>query len=116
MPSTEFLDAWANICMEDGDPKVDLYACFGKDTSYWETIGLAYTGGACIDGFKTSMNEWRKTPAEQGLVTTKLPFQDFKNDERSGLFFVHEFLLMYFYSILIQITLFRLLLMKWDTT
>ena len=62
-PSTDYLDTWAQIGQDDADPKVDLYAAFGKDPSYWGTVGLAYVGGACNDFIKTSFNEWRKTPS-----------------------------------------------------
>jgi len=68
MPSTNSLEAWSKIGQEDADPKVDLYAAFGKDPEYWGTVGLAWVGGACNDYIKTSMNEYRNTPGETASV------------------------------------------------
>ena len=69
MPNTDSLKAWSKIGKQDADPKVDLYVCFGRGPSYYGTVGLAWVGGACNDFLKTSMNEWRKTPAETASVT-----------------------------------------------
>ena len=68
MPSTDSLDAWSAIGQSDADPKVDLYAAFGKDPQYYGTVGLAWVGGACNKYIKTSFNEWRKTPVETAMV------------------------------------------------
>merc|ERR1712018_384537 len=68
LPSTDSLGTWAQYGVEDGDAKVDLYCAFGKDSSYYGTVGLAYVGGACNKQWKTSFNEWRKTPSETAMV------------------------------------------------
>ena len=68
MPNTKFLEAWSAIGQQDADPKVDLYIAFGRDSEYYGTVGLAWTGGACSSYHKTSMNEWRRTPAETATV------------------------------------------------
>ena len=62
------MDTAATVSEEDGDDRVDLYAWFGKDTSYYGTVGLAYVGGACTEGIRASFNEWRKTPVETAMV------------------------------------------------
>ena len=67
-PSTDYLDTWSQIGKDDGDKKVDLYCAFGKDSSYYGTVGLAWVGGACNDYIKTSFNEYRNTPSETGMV------------------------------------------------
>ena len=67
-PSTDNLDAASKAGWDDNDPAIDLYAWFGKDPSYYGTVGLAWTGGACSPYVKTSFNEWRKTPAETAGV------------------------------------------------
>ena len=68
MPNTNSLNDWSQIGQDDADPKVDLYCAFGKDPEYWGTVGLAWVGGACNDYTKTSMNEYRNTPAETAMV------------------------------------------------
>ena len=80
-PSTESLDAASKAGWEDNDPTTDLYAWFGKDPSYYGTVGLAWLGGACNDYLKTSFNEWRKTPAETAGVEISdiLHYWSFKN-------------------------------------
>ena len=57
------------------NPKVDLYAAFGKDVDYYGAVGLAWTGGACTQSWNygamwagTSFNEWRKTPTATAQV------------------------------------------------
>lgn len=67
-PSTDYLETWSAIGQADADDKVDLYATFGKDPSYWGTVGLAWVGGACNDYIKTSFNEWRATATENAMV------------------------------------------------
>merc|ERR1711936_118922 len=67
-PSTDYLDTWSQIGKDDGDKKVDLYCAFGKDSSYYGTVGLAWVGGACNDYIKTSFNEYRNTESETGMV------------------------------------------------
>merc|ERR1719216_530151 len=67
-PSTDYLDTWSQIGKDDGDKKVDLYCAFGKDSSYYGTVGLAWVGGACNDYIKTSFNEYRNTPSETAMV------------------------------------------------
>jgi len=67
-PSTDYLDTWSQIGKDDGDKKVDLYCAFGKDSSYYGTVGLAWVGGACNDYIKTSFNEYRNTQSETGMV------------------------------------------------
>jgi len=67
-PSTDYLDTWSQIGKDDGDKKVDLYVTFGKDSSYYGTVGLAWVGGACNDYIKTSFNEYRNTPSETAMV------------------------------------------------
>ena len=62
------MDEWADVGKADADPKVDLYTCFGKDSAYYGTVGLAYVGGACKERSKTSFNEWRKTPTATAMV------------------------------------------------
>ena len=68
MPSTNFLEEWSLIGKSDGDPKIDLYAAFGKDSSYYGTIGLAYVGSACRTRYMTSFNEWRRTHSGTAFV------------------------------------------------
>ena len=64
------MDTWSQIGKDDGDKKVDLYVTFGKDSSYYGTVGLAWVGGACNDYIKTSFNEYRNTPSETAMVNT----------------------------------------------
>lgn len=88
MPSTDFLDAWEDIGLEDADPKVDIYASFGYDAADHQecneqnpnaecqqrrctcsyTSGLAGVGVACKDHSKNSMNEYAKTPVQSAWV------------------------------------------------
>ena len=68
LPSVEAksLDAWTAYAGDDvkNNPKVDLYVTFGKDPNYYGTVGLAWVGTACkSDGYGTSFNEHRNTPA-----------------------------------------------------
>ena len=58
----------SEVGKKDGDAKVDLYVWFGKDSSYYGTVGLAWVGGACNEFIKTSFNEWRKTPTANAGV------------------------------------------------
>jgi len=67
-PSTEYLETAAGVGVADADARVDLYCFFGKDKDYYGTVGLAYVGGACNEKWKTSFNEWRKTPTETAGV------------------------------------------------
>jgi len=67
-PSTDYLKTWSQIGKDDGDKKVDLYVAFGKDSSYYGTVGLAWVGGACNDFIKTSFNEYRNSPSETAMV------------------------------------------------
>lgn len=72
-PSTDYLETAALVGKADGDEKVDLYAFFGKDSSYYGTVGLAYVGGACTERIKTSFNEWRNTPTgNAGVVAHEM--------------------------------------------
>ena len=65
------------------NPKVDLFAAFGKDVDPLPgipvSVGEAYIGGACKKGYDmedkkvplwtgTSFNEWAKTPAASAVV------------------------------------------------
>ena len=60
------------------NPKVDLYAVFGKDPQYYGTVGLAWVGGACRGGrvrgqskpvwIGTSFNEYRNTASASAAV------------------------------------------------
>ena len=85
MPSTDYLDRWGAYALQDADKRVDLYVTFGKDvdTRIWQRVGLAYVAGACSEGVVedgtkiwagTSFNEWRKTPIENALASTKSYF------------------------------------------
>jgi len=76
-PSTWYLDTWSKEVLSDvaKNPKVDLYAAFGKDVDYYGAVGLAWTGGACTQSWNygaiwagTSFNEWRKTPTATAQV------------------------------------------------
>lgn len=67
-PSTAHLNDASKAGFEDNDPSVDLYAWFGKDSSYYGTVGLAWVGGACNSYSQTSFNEWRKSAAETAMV------------------------------------------------
>ena len=58
----------AEAGLADGDPKIDLYAWFGKDKDYGGVVGMAYLGGACRDESKTSFNEWRKSATANAYV------------------------------------------------
>ena len=62
------MKTWSQIGKDDGDKKVDLYVAFGKDSSYYGTVGLAWVGGACNDFIKTSFNEYRNSPSETAMV------------------------------------------------
>ena len=50
----------------------DLMMYMGYDTSYWGTIGIAWGKVVCqhsgYNKYKESINEWRKTHAEAGVV------------------------------------------------
>jgi len=76
LPSTDSLVDWSLWAANDvkNNPKVDLYAVFGKDANdqMWNTVGMAWVGGACrtcnVQGASspvwcgTSFNEWSRTP------------------------------------------------------
>ena len=66
------MKTWSQIGKDDGDKKVDLYVAFGKDSSYYGTVGLAWVGGACNDFIKTSFNEYRNSPSETAMVITNM--------------------------------------------
>ena len=66
------MKTWSQIGKDDGDKKVDLYVAFGKDSSYYGTVGLAWVGGACNDFIKTSFNEYRNSPSETAMVITNI--------------------------------------------
>ena len=73
------MDNWSAVGRDDKrrDPKVDLYAVFGKDYQLHGTIGLAWTGGlgATIQyGWYggVSFSEWRPTPTETAFVSPHL--------------------------------------------
>jgi len=84
LPSTDSLNNWSLYAMGDvaNNPKVDLYAVFGKDPQYYGTVGLAWVGGACRGGrvrnedgsimgpvwLGTSFNEHRNTASATAAV------------------------------------------------
>ena len=63
---------WSQIGEDDNDDRVDLYAAFGKDSSYYGTVGVAWVGGACTGYYKTSFNEYRDTASENAYVMVHL--------------------------------------------
>jgi len=84
LPSTDYLNNWSLYAMDDVEknPKVDLYAVFGKDPQYYGAVGVAWVGGACRGGrvrnedgsimgpvwLGTSFNEHRNTPSASAAV------------------------------------------------
>ena len=82
------MKTWSQIGKDDGDKKVDLYVAFGKDSSYYGTVGLAWVGGACNDFIKTSFNEYRNSPSETAMVISfnKYESHTVQQISRSALF------------------------------
>ena len=105
-PSTDYLDTWSQIGKDDGDKKVDLYVTFGKDSSYYGTVGLAWVGGACNDYIKTSFNEYRNTPSETAMVNT---FTIFIHN-------TYNYNILSFLRLCLTHYIKRSQHMKWDTT